>query len=66
MCVIIILKATKKQSLTLPLKNAFFDLHLSAFEWLSDSNGIQDPNHLVRKRSFNHLAKLFEFLLQTK
>ena len=25
---------------------------------LSDSNGIQTHNHLVRKRTFNHLAKL--------
>ena len=44
----------------------FLISHLSAFEELSDSNGIQTHNLLVRKRTLSHLAKLLEFLLQTK
>ena len=29
---------------------------------LSDSNGIRTHKHLVRKRTFNHLAKLAKWL----
>ena len=33
---------------------------------LSDGNGIRTHNHLVRKRTLNHLAKLACVCLQTK